>query len=80
MATPKTEVQTAWEQFHADMKSLGDELRRHHEQASTEDPALQESLNKLDQAADQIQSGGEREFEVGVESQAEPEVPSGPGL
>ena len=53
MSTPKTEVQTAWEQFQTDMKSLRDELRRHYEPASP-DPALQASLHKLGQAADEV--------------------------
>ena len=54
MSTPKTEVQSAWEQFQTDMKSLRDELRRHYEPASSPDPALQASLHKLGQAADEV--------------------------
>jgi hypothetical protein len=54
MSTPKTEVQTAWEQFQVDMKSLRDELRRHYEPATSQDPDLQTSLNKLGQAADEV--------------------------
>ena len=54
MSTPKTEVQTAWEEFQADMRSLRDELRRHYEPASTEDADLQTSLNKLGKAADEV--------------------------
>ena len=53
MSTSITEVQTAWEQFQTDMKSLRDELRRHYEPASSPDPALQASLHKLGQAADE---------------------------
>src|SRR5476649_1628199 len=54
MSTPKTDVQTAWEEFQADMRSLRDELRRHYEPASTEDADLQTSLNKLGKAADEV--------------------------
>jgi hypothetical protein len=54
MPTSKTEVQTAWDQFQADMKSLRDELRRHYEPATSQDPDLQTSLNKLGQAADEV--------------------------
>jgi hypothetical protein len=54
MPTPKTEGPTAWDQFQADMKSLRDELRRHYEPTSTEDPDLQTSLNKLGKAADEV--------------------------
>ena len=54
MPTSKTEVQAAWDQFQADMKSLGAELRRHYEPASSQDPALQASLHKLGQAADEV--------------------------
>ena len=54
MPTTKTEVQTAWEQFQADMRSLRDELRHHYQTASAEDPDLQTSLNKLGRAADEV--------------------------
>ena len=54
MPPTKTEVQTAWEQFQADMRSLRDELRRHYQTASAEDPDLQTSLNKLGRAADEV--------------------------
>lgn len=54
MSTPETEVQTARDQFQADMKSLRDELRRHYEPAATSDPDLQTSLNKLGKAADEV--------------------------
>jgi hypothetical protein len=54
MTTSKTEVQTAWDQFQADMKSLRDELRRHYEPATSQDPDLHTSLNKLGQAADEV--------------------------
>jgi hypothetical protein len=54
MSTPKTEVQTAWEEFQADMRSLRDELRGHYEPGSTEDADLQTSLNKLGKAADEV--------------------------
>src|ERR1700693_2425501 len=54
MSTSITEVQTAWEQFQTDMKSLRDELRRHYEPASSPDPALQASLHKRGQAADEV--------------------------
>ena len=54
MPTSKTEVQTAWDQFQADMKSLRDELRRHYEPAASVAPDLQTSLNKLGQAADEV--------------------------
>ena len=54
MSTAKTEVQTAWEQFQTDMRSLRDELRSHYESASTENADLQTSLNKLGKAADEV--------------------------
>ena len=54
MPTPKTEVQTAWDQFQADMKSLRDELRRHYEPGSSQEQDLQTSLNKLGKAADEV--------------------------
>jgi hypothetical protein len=54
MPTSKDEVQPAWDKFQADMKSLRDELRRHYEPASTQDPDLQTALNKLGKAADEV--------------------------
>jgi hypothetical protein len=54
MPTSNTEVKAAWDKFQADMKSLREELRRHYEPASSDNPDLQTSLNKLGQAADEV--------------------------
>ena len=54
MPASKSEAQTSWDQFQADMKSLRDELRRHHDPKSPENPDLQASLNKLGKAADEV--------------------------
>jgi hypothetical protein len=54
MPTSKTEVQAAWDEFQADMKSLREELRRNYEPAPPDGPDLQTSLNKLGQAADEV--------------------------
>jgi hypothetical protein len=54
MTTSKTDVQVAWDQFQADMKSLREELQRHYEPAPSSSPDLQTSLSKLSQAADEV--------------------------
>ena len=57
MTTTQPEAQTAWEQFQADMRSLGDELRRHYQTASAEEPDLRAPLHELGQAADEVLEG-----------------------
>jgi hypothetical protein len=70
MPTTKTEAETAWAQFHADMSSPRDELRSHYRSASTEDPDLQASLNRLGRAADEV-------FESLGRASRDPEVRQG---
>jgi hypothetical protein len=54
MPASKPEAQTSWDQFQADMRSLRDELRRHYDPKSSENPDLQASLSKLGKAADEV--------------------------
>lgn len=54
MANPETK--NAWDRFQVDIKGLGDQLRRHYEDAGDEKKTaeLNRSLEQLKQAADSL--------------------------
>jgi ElaB/YqjD/DUF883 family membrane-anchored ribosome-binding protein len=50
----KSYSQEAWDRFQADMKSLGDQLRKQYESGAADRVDLKAALNKLGQAADEV--------------------------
>jgi hypothetical protein len=55
MPARKSESRKAWEQFEADMRTLGRDFRRHYEEgAGGKASDLQDSMRKLAQAAEDV--------------------------
>src|SRR3989442_7121579 len=73
MSNPKPDVQEAWVQFQTDMKTLRDQLRQHYEPNAPGRTELQDSLNRLGRAADEVfESIGRASRDPGVRDGTRP--------
>jgi predicted phage gp36 major capsid-like protein len=55
MPARKSESRKAWDQFEADMRTLGRDFRRHYEEGATGKAGdVQDSMRKLAEAAEEV--------------------------
>ena len=55
MPARKSDSRKAWDQFEADMRTLGRDFRRHYEEGATGKAGdVQESMRKLGRAAEEV--------------------------